>query len=100
VTTREEDGKKVKLTDAETAATSDEEIHEVVFILDADTAKMVTVETGIQDNEYIQILSGLEEGQVVVTGPYSTISRTLKNGLALEVKNEDEEKDKGKKDKD
>ena len=90
VTTREKDGDKVIRSDDDTN-TDDEEIAEVVFVYDADTAKMVIVETGIQDNEYIQILSGLQEGQEVIKGPYSVVSRKLKNGLTLERKKENEE---------
>ncbi len=73
------------------------DIDEVVFVYEADTARMVKVATGIQDNEYIQIISGLEVGQEIIIGPYSTVSRKLKNGLALERKEEkDEEKDEAK----
>ncbi|HUR31090.1 MAG TPA: hypothetical protein VMZ69_06635, partial [Saprospiraceae bacterium] len=78
----------------------DEEIDEVVFVMDADTAKMVSVETGIQDNEYIQILSGLIPDQEVITGPYSTVSRKLKSGMDVERKKKDEEKEKDKKEED
>ncbi|MDQ3016419.1 MAG: efflux RND transporter periplasmic adaptor subunit, partial [Bacteroidota bacterium] len=93
VTTREEDGKEIDRSEDKKNG-SEEEINEVVFIYDADTAKMVKVETGIQDNEYIQILSGLEADQEVIIGPYSVISRKLKNGVALDRKKEGEEKDK------
>lgn len=56
---------------------------EVVFIYDNGIAKMQIVEIGIQDNTNIQIKSGLEEGQEVVTGPYSLISKILKEGDEL-----------------
>ncbi len=92
VTTREEDGKEIDRSDD--AKSSTDEIEEVVFIYEADTAKMVTVETGIQDNEYIQVVSGLEADQEVIIGPYSVISRKLKNGLALTRKNESDDKNK------
>ena len=70
-------------------------MQEVVFVYTAaDTAKMVNVVTGIQDNEFIQILEGVELDEEVVSGPYSAISRKLKNGLALRKKKEkDEEED-------
>lgn len=96
VTTREKEEEK-KLASAEVKPLKDEEIDEVVFIVDADTAKMVKVETGIQDNEYIQILSGLAEGQDVITGPYSTVSRLLKNGVGVERKKEDDKDSKDSK---
>lgn len=56
---------------------------EVVFIYEDGFAKMTEVEIGIQDNTNIQIKSGLEAGQEVVTGPYSLISKTLKEGDEL-----------------
>ena len=56
---------------------------EVVFVYDEGVAKMVLVEIGIQDNTNIEIKGGLEEKQEVVTGPYSLISKTLKEGDEL-----------------
>ncbi|HRP83742.1 MAG TPA: efflux RND transporter periplasmic adaptor subunit [Saprospiraceae bacterium] len=56
---------------------------EVVFLQQGDTVNMVPVKTGIQDDEYIHILSGLKEKDRVVTGPYSTVSRTLKQGSVV-----------------
>ena len=101
VTTREKektvgDTTKAKVESA-SSVSADANIDEVVFVYEADTARMIKVATGIQDNEYIQIISGLEPGQEVITGPYSTVSRKLKNGLALERKEKGDEKDKDKK---
>ncbi|HZV70352.1 MAG TPA: efflux RND transporter periplasmic adaptor subunit [Saprospiraceae bacterium] len=98
VTTREKDGEK---KDSSTVKKSimDDEIDEVVFVIDADTAKMVKVKTGIQDNEYIQVLDGLTVGDEVITGPYSTVSRKLKNGLAVERKKKAEKDNKDSTDK-
>jgi HlyD family secretion protein len=53
------------------------EIQECVFVLEKGMAKKVNVKSGIQDNTYIQIISGLKEGQEIITGPYSAISKTL-----------------------
>jgi len=79
---------------------SEKEIDEVVFVMEADTARMIKVKAGIQDNEYIQILEGLEPGQEVITGPYSTVARKLKNGLKVEKKTEsDKNKEKAKEEK-
>ena len=57
-----------------------EEVQECVFIYDKGTAKKVNVKTGIQDNTYIQILSGLKDGDEIITGPYSVVSKTMKDG--------------------
>lgn len=56
---------------------------EVVFVYEDGFAKMKTVEIGIQDNTNIQVKSGLEEDEEVVTGPYSLISKSLKDGDEL-----------------
>ena len=96
VTTRE-DEKEEEKEDEETKVKKkkdDEEIKEVVFVMLADTVKMVEVKTGIQDDENIEILSGLQEGEEVVAGPYSAISRKLKAGM--QVRLEDKEKKKSK----
>jgi len=94
--TEEEKSGKEKMTDKQKSA-AEKEIDEVVFVLEADTARMIKVKTGIQDNEYIQILEGLEADQEVVTGPYSTVARKLENGLKIERKSEnDKGKDKSK----
>jgi HlyD family secretion protein len=97
VTTRDEK-KEDKDEDEEKASTKkkDDEIKEVVFVYEADTARMTEVKTGIQDNEYIQILDGLKEGDEVVSGPYSAISRTIDAGdrLTKKDKKKDDEKKK------
>lgn len=56
---------------------------EVVFIYDEGFARMQEVEIGIQDNTNIQIISGLEDGEEVVTGPYSLVSKSLRDGNEL-----------------
>ncbi|TVR40848.1 MAG: HlyD family efflux transporter periplasmic adaptor subunit [Bacteroidia bacterium] len=53
---------------------------EYVFLYDNGLAKQVEVRSGIQDNQYIQIIEGLEEGQEVITGPYRLVSRELRDG--------------------
>ncbi len=67
---------------------------EVVFVAVGDTVAMREVKTGIQDNDYIEIISGLQEGEWVVTGPYSAIARKLKSGSRIrqeKKKNKEEE---------
>lgn len=79
---------------AVTAREIDEKVQEVVFVVKADTLQRHIVKTGIQDDKNIEILSGLEQGIDVVTGPYDVLAKKLKEGTAIEekVKKEDEEK--------
>ncbi len=59
---------------------------EVVFVVEKGTAKTVPVKTGISDDTNIEILSGLEEDQQVVSGSYKALSITLKNGSQVKIK--------------
>jgi HlyD family secretion protein len=58
---------------------------QVVFIDDNSKATMVKVETGISDNGYIEIKSGVREGQMVISGPFRAISKELEDGMAVRV---------------
>ena len=96
VTTREKEYNKEDSTIVRSSA-AENEIDEVVFVFEADTARMVKVVTGIQDNEYIQVLEGLQPDQEIIIGPYSTVSRKLKNGITVEKKHKNEDDKNGKK---
>jgi HlyD family secretion protein len=58
---------------------------EVVFLVDGGNAKMVVVETGISDDNYLEIKKGIEEGDEVVSGSYRAISRELEDGSIVRV---------------
>ncbi|MCW3104745.1 MAG: hypothetical protein JWO09_3185 [Bacteroidetes bacterium] len=58
-------------------------IEECVFVMVDGKAKLVKVKTGIQDNNYIEVMSGLKEGDEVISGPYSAIAKQLKEGTAI-----------------
>ncbi len=85
VTTREEE--------KEGSSSSEDLIKEVIFatVEGSDTVKMIAVKTGIQDDTYIQITSGLEGSEEIVVGPYSAISKKLESGKAI-TKKEDKDK--------
>jgi HlyD family secretion protein len=68
----------------DTLAVKGDELAEQVFIVKEDnTLEVREVKTGIQDITNIEILSGLNEGERIVTGPYSAISKTLKSGTKV-----------------
>jgi HlyD family secretion protein len=63
-----------------------DEMEEVVFVLQTDgTVKRVKVRTDIQDIGYIEVVDGLKEGDQVITGPYTTVSKQLRNGMKVKV---------------
>jgi HlyD family secretion protein len=50
----------------------------VVFVMNANSeAEIRVVKTGIQDDEFIHIIEGLNEGETVITGPYEEVSKKL-----------------------
>jgi HlyD family secretion protein len=61
-----------------------EEMKEVVFISDGGIAKMVVVKTGISDYDNIEILEGIKDGDIIVSGPFFVVSKQIKNGDLLE----------------
>ncbi len=64
----------------------DGEMQEAVFVVKDDKVEIVGVETGISDDTYIEILSGLDEGLTVVSGSYKAISQELKDGSLVNTK--------------
>lgn len=73
-----------------------EDLKEVVFTVKNDSAQMVIVTTGVQDDEYIEIKSGLDLDQKIIKGPYSLISRKLEDGDAVTKKKKSKKKSKDK----
>ena len=69
---------------------------EVVFIVKNNTANMKEVKTGISDDAYIEIESGLNGGEQVVSGPYRAISRELENNSKVMVESKKKGSDKDK----
>lgn len=53
---------------------------ECVFVKVGNKAKMKVIKTGIQDDTNIEVVSGLKKGDVVIVGPYATVTKDLKNG--------------------
>src|SRR6184192_330942 len=60
-----------------------EKIAKVVFLKKGSKAQMVKVATGISDDTYMEIKSGVQPGDEVVASSYSAISRKLKDGAKL-----------------
>lgn len=66
---------------------------ECVFVKDGDKAKIRVIKTGIQDDTNIEISSGLKKGDVVIVGPYATVTKDLNSGDIVFVKPEEGKKD-------
>ncbi|RZJ65677.1 MAG: efflux RND transporter periplasmic adaptor subunit [Flavobacterium sp.] len=53
---------------------------ECVFVKSGGQAKLRVIKTGIQDDTNIEVLSGLKKGDIVITGPYNTVTKDLTSG--------------------
>ena len=62
---------------------------ECVFVKVGDKAKIRVIKTGIQDDTNIEVMSGLKSGDVVITGPYTTVSKELNSGDKVKLKKAD-----------
>lgn len=81
VTTREDSTDNTTNADSKVPALG---IKEFVFVVEGNKVKKIAVKTGIQDDMYIEIKSGLKAGQEVVVAPYLAISKLLKEGMQIE----------------
>ncbi|REA61212.1 efflux transporter periplasmic adaptor subunit [Dyadobacter luteus] len=71
-------------------------VKEVVFVDVKGKAEMREVKTGISDFENIEIVSGVKEGDQIISGPYIVVSKNLNAGDLVEKKKEEVKKDEKK----
>lgn len=71
---------------------ADEEKFEGVFVINGGEAKLIVVTTGIQDDSNIEIMSGLSESDVVITGPYNLVTKKLESGDKVEEESSESKK--------
>ena len=63
-----------------------DELEEVAFVLlPGGIIQKRVVKTGVQDINYIEILSGLKDGEELITAPYAAVSKDLKDGMKVTV---------------
>jgi HlyD family secretion protein len=59
----------------------------VIFVIENNVSKLIKVKTGISDDKFIEIVSGLNGNEDVVSGSYRAINRELEDGKAVKVDN-------------
>jgi HlyD family secretion protein len=79
---------------ADDAADDDAEEVQVVFVVADGEARQRPVETGLSDETHVEIVSGLEAGEAVVSGPYRTL-RDLDDGDAVRVEENEKRRRRG-----
>ena len=87
VAARDKDDNKAELSnnrlEKQTQKEEREKLIKVVFVKNGAKAQMVKVNTGIADDSYMEIKSGIKPGDEVISGSYSAISRKLKEGAKV-----------------
>jgi HlyD family secretion protein len=84
---KEEGPAVVTQEDANVAKKRKENTKEVVFVMEkGGKVKQIEVKTGISDFENIEILSGLSDGEEIISGPYATVAKKLKVGDLVKKK--------------
>ncbi len=73
-------------TRKDTLESSNNKKVECVFKFENKIAKFTKVKTGIQNDKFIEVLQGLSDSDLVITGPYSLISKNLRDGTKVERK--------------
>lgn len=89
--------KTAEVKDADKVKGKPDQKFECVFVKSGDKAKLTVIKTGIQDDTNIEVTQGLKKGDVVITGPYTTVTRELDPGdKVILKKNETANKDSKK----
>lgn len=73
-----------------TPVVKNEKRFECVFVKVGNKVKIKIITTGIQDDTYIEVLSGLNKGEEIVTGPYTVVTKELNPGDEVYVKSKEE----------
>jgi HlyD family secretion protein len=71
------------------AAPKNDKKFECVFVKVGDKAKIKVIKTGIQEDTNIEVMSGLKAGDIVIIGPYTTVSKDLNSGDKVKLKKAD-----------
>jgi len=59
---------------------------EIAFVIEEDHAVARPVKLGISDDSHYAVKSGLDEEDMVITGPFKLLNKTLKNGDLVSIK--------------
>lgn len=83
---KERSGNDLEVSKEKDMAKRDREKYKrVVFVRNGEKVRMAVVETGIADNSFMEIKSGVKDGEEVVSGTYKAISQLLKDDMAVRI---------------
>ncbi len=95
---KKDDGKSEGEEGEKKRKTKDEKPQEVVYVVKDGLARERAITTSISDDNYIVVKSGLQAGEQVVIGPYTTLTKTLTDSTAVTIEIEKEKKKPWEKD--
>ena len=82
---KQEREKRTGVNSSELERQTRKELQRVVFLKEQDTVRLVPVQTGIADNNFIEIRSGVKAGDEVVSGSYTAISKDLTERSKIKI---------------
>jgi HlyD family secretion protein len=82
---KQDNEKQTGLNSSELEKQARKELQRVVFLKERDKVNLVPVQTGIADNNFIEIRSGVRAGDEVVSGSYTAISKDLKDRSKIKI---------------
>jgi len=88
--TEEVKNEEEEVNEEEEESVEREELQEVVFIVKDGRARKTEVTTGIQDNDYIEIIEGVSPGDEIIFAPYNAINKTLKDSMLVKLVEEED----------
>jgi len=91
VTVRDSDKLTKKGKAVKTDSSSDKKMIEVVFVIEKKRAEAKAVKLGISDDTHYAVLSGLNDGDMVITGPFQLLNKNLHNEDLVTLKKSKDE---------
>jgi HlyD family secretion protein len=89
---KQEHEKQTGLNSSELEKQARKELQRVVFLKKGDKVNLAPVQTGIADNNFIEVRSGVREGDEVVSGSYTAISKDLKDQSKIKIEQQKDAK--------
>lgn len=87
-----QDGPSVETRGEAVAKKQSDRPASLVWVLKGTTVTAREVETGISDNGYLEVLKGLKQGETIVSGPYTAVSKQLVDGATVRIESATERK--------
>ena len=72
--------KRTELKTTDQKKPENDKKYECVFVKSGDKARIRVITTGIQDDTNIEVRSGIKKGDIVIIGPYTTVTKDLNSG--------------------